>query len=321
MSSDARSAGANGPSIIFPRDRLVRWLSEKGSGTWAEFRDAHEWVSDPNTKRKAWWAARDLQDLGYVEFAWDDDKAWSVAPPCLLMLPQSGGLAYLCGSRTKALVEAVAENPDCYPFAAPQHSHQGPHGLFLAVDDYDSGAALAKSLGIGFEFALAERLADCLPSLQALLALATEKPLPLGFELEYFDSSRLEWEPVGETTDNAATHCGFYRASTHGGFSFRLVQPGGKTVECLPQAGIYEVLRWENKGVIQHDAYSDRLKVLRVAGLPPLHAKTATLSSGLLPTLSAIRSEQTHVDHFYHCYENVSAEVAAAIMKSLSQEA
>jgi len=308
-----------GRSTVYPRDRLVRWMSEKGQGTWREFQEAHAWVNeDVPGDKKAWWTARDLQDLAYVEFAWGEDRRWSMAPPVLLALPQSDGLAYLAGARPRTLLSALGGDPDCYPIAAAQ-GPDGPHGVFVALDRYGDGDALATRLGIAFQFAAAEMLADVLPSLADLVGGGVEKRIPPGFDLERFDDNVLRWAPCPEDSDDVLIQSGFYRARAHGSMEFRLVMPGAQAISCTPAVGIYEVLRWTEKQVVIYDAVKAQLSVPRAVGLPALHARVATLSSGLLPQLIAHRADRHAEDLFFHRYENVSAEVAAAIMGSLQQ--
>src|SRR4051812_8694875 len=72
-------------------DRLLRFLSERGSGDWAELRNTYNWlalderraVEDPADK--AWIAARDLAALGHIEVEWDEQLSWAAAPPLVTM--------------------------------------------------------------------------------------------------------------------------------------------------------------------------------------------------------------------------------------------
>lgn len=301
-----------GSAWLSTNDRLLRWMSEKGHGTWREFRVAHAWVSDQpgDTAEPAWAAARDLQDLGYAEFAWGKDLDWCVAPPVLSLLPASGGLGYLTGARTASLVAALAADEECFPDAVRQGG-SGPHGVFVSIASWAEASALANRLDVSLEFAFPERISDALPDLQTMLAAGRPSPFPLGFERQRFEPAALEWRDVSEDDAPAA---GLYRIQTWGRTEFRLVRDADHILACSPEVGVYEVLRWERVTLLEYSPEHATLRVPVVARLPVLHARAAALSSGLLPRLVYATNA------YWLIYDNVSAEVADAIAGSLSQE-
>ncbi len=198
-----------GEDPISPRDRLLWWLSEKGSGSWAEFRKAYGWVTtDRDDSEPAWIAARELQALGHIEFAWKHDLSWSVAPPVLTLLPNSDGLGYLTGARTSSLVQALhgAEAFDFFPEAVLQNA-QGPHGVFLLFGSPGVAEGLARHLGIEYTFSVAEVLARVLPQLADMLAQGGEAPFRIGFERELFGPETLFWDDVAETESDLSPAC------------------------------------------------------------------------------------------------------------------
>ncbi len=300
---------------LLPYDRLLRWMSEKVHGSWADFRAAHAWVmgGDEITAEPAWIAARELQDLGYVEFAWAEGGSWCVAPPVLTLLPSSGGLGYLTGARTRSLISAIKDcELDFFP-DAPEQGRHGPHGVFLLLGSPTTAGSVAAELGITYTFAVAETLADTLPSVSSMLADAPAAPFPLGFEREQFSVEEMGWVACPVAAGGGEAPAGLYRFRTWGKVEHRLVTPMGGVVACSREAAIYEVLRWSEQQVLTYDSMARCLGVPVAARLPVLHARVATLSSGLLPRLVSREGR------YGLRYDNVSDEVAAAIADSLAQ--
>ena len=85
---------------------LLRWASERGSGTWAEFRDAHDWLFNAGKadaeQVKATTSIHALSMLGHVEIDWESGR-WAAAPAALTILPFAGAHAVLAGSRTRRM--------------------------------------------------------------------------------------------------------------------------------------------------------------------------------------------------------------------------
>ncbi len=305
--------GDAGRSRISPGDRLLWWLSEKGTGSWAEFRKAYAWVTaNDGDAVKAWIAARELQDLGHVEFAWEHGLSWSAAPPVLTLLPSSGGLAYLTGARTRSLVEALNENEafDFYPATVSQ-GPQGPHGVFLLFGSPHEAEELARSLGIEYTFSIAEVLVGVLPQLADMMEQGEPSPFRIGFDKERFEPETLFWREATEPEGDLAP--GLYRMRTWGRTEYRFLSATRKIVSCQPESAFYESLRYARRQILRYEAETKMLVVPAAARLPSLQARAATLSSGLLP--KPVRTG----GQLELRYENVSPRVAEAILLSLSQ--
>lgn len=314
----ASVAPAVPPRWLLPYERLLWWLSERGSGTWQQFRRAHEWVSVSMTDaHKAWMALRDLQSLGYIETSWESQE-WAVAPPVLTLLPGSGGLAYLAGSRTRKQIltlreAAEDEEIEFFPEVVAQHRN-GPYGVFVWVGSSSEARALAHRLGIGFSSSVATTLASMLPALEEMVSASPPATFPRGFAHSLF-------VPIGQTWElldaDAARGPGLYRIAHHGKPVFRLVTASGHlVVDCPLEAGVYEVLRWDRLRVMNYERGTWTLSVPPQAGLPPLHARAAVLCSGLLPRIA-----QDETGRALLAYDNVMPEVAQALIASLKQEA
>jgi hypothetical protein len=77
---------------------LLQWMSERGSGSWDEFRDAYRWAVPDARAGAAHRFMRALATLAHVETDWDAG-AWTAAPTVVTLLPSAGGHGLLAGAR------------------------------------------------------------------------------------------------------------------------------------------------------------------------------------------------------------------------------
>src|SRR5438876_70322 len=122
-------------------DLLLEWASERGSGSWQQFRDAHEWLLE-DAPASQWrptpgWSARMLSTLGHIEIDWQAG-VWAASAPVLTLLPSAGGHALLTGGRTRALRDRLGpavwdEASDVYLHEHPQRN--APTALLIAAED------------------------------------------------------------------------------------------------------------------------------------------------------------------------------------------
>lgn len=300
-------------------DILLTYVSEAGSGSWSELKDAWAWLTGPSDdpSDKAWIAARDLAALAHIEVSWEGDPAWCAAPPILTLLPRSGGRALLTGARTRhlyfsaangndasgALKDAVDEL-DLWIDTVP--ASDGPTTLLIACEDERDARRLADLLAIPYTYEVAEQLAGLLPPLAAYTRLWPAADLPRGFDAERFDPDRLAWS---ETEETAVP--GLYRARTYQGHIYAINAVGGWR-RAARELAVYEVLRWDGHQVLRYDENRFELTVPVHAALPVLHARAATLCSGRLPRYQYDQRPQL-------TYANVPWDIAQAIAASLSQ--
>jgi hypothetical protein len=302
-------------------DLLLAWISERGSGRWSHFKDAHDWLAGgylDGRSKAAWMTARDLSALGHLELSWDSGT-WSVAPPTLTLLP-GVGRALLTGARPRslfwvdrlgqhhgALVDVVDE---ANLYLDPWDQRDGPSTVAIELDSLDQAASMAKALGIPFTFSVAETLAGLLPDLGSYERTWSPGELLDGFDVELFDTATLYWEPVAET-DVA----GLYRSRTHSNMRFALRTPAGGWVRPSPEPAVYEVLRWDDVQVLDYEPARRELRVPGTTPLPALAARAATLCSGRVP-----RRVKDGDARLFLEYLNVPPTVAQAIARSLRQE-
>jgi hypothetical protein len=316
-------------------DWILQWISERGSGTLADFKEAWDWLQQQASEdwhrdgaNKAWIEVSDLAALGHLEISWEDKKEWSVAPPVLTMLPNSGCRALLAGARNLALVnpetlEAGAGDSllnqvvnagelDIYAQCLPQYrgSEKGPSAIVVAADSPETVRALADECGIGFSYSICDELSLMFPSLAKYAELWAPEPMPLGHSIEVFDVDRVRWIPCKETE---RFEPGLYAVKLSWDVVHILQTSPEISVHATREHGVYERMRWEDRDVLDYSEMDSELWVPTQAPLPPLQARAATLASGMLP-----RYERRHDMHGV-VYVNISDQLASRIAKSLEQ--
>jgi hypothetical protein len=165
-------------------------------------------------------------------------------------------------------------------------------------------------LDIGYTFSVADQIAGVLPPLSAYMGHFEEgQGLLAGFEAEYFDTASLQWEPT-QATDKR----GLYRTQTFDGMQFANCDAAFKWRRPVMEIGMFEVLRWEEKSVLNYSAESAELRVPPQIPLPALHARAASLCSGRLPRIRGKKGKGHEL-----VYDNISESVANRISRSLHQ--
>jgi hypothetical protein len=280
---------------------LLQWASECGDGSWELFRDAAEWLTGRG--HRAYLLNR-LAMLGHLEVDWPASR-WAIAPSVVTLLPRSGGQAVLCGARTRALLDRLyAEDElDIYVQAVPQAD--APDAIFISSDGEDTLISLANAMAASYETCVSDELAHLLPSLDGMLGQHPFPP-PRTFEARRFDPRRLEWE------ETESRRPGLFHFQVFGRPTFLVHTEDGRWLRVEPEAGVYAELRSARRNVIAFapDSETGTLIIPRAAPLPPLHARTAALASGLVPYAGRSDSQ---------CYVNVPQETALRIAGSLGQ--
>jgi hypothetical protein len=293
-------------------DLLLEWMSERGSGTWQHFRDAHAWIgfqADREPWETASFTARQMSALGHIEVDWGTSR-WSAAPPVLTVLPSAGAHALLTGGRTRALCDRLREELDCredvYGLPAIEQTFS-PSALLIASEDERAAQGLAEDLGVDFSHSVSSQLVEALSPLDSYLGLVRSTPAPSGYGVQAFDGAELTWVDVED-----AFEPGLYRYQAPAGFSFRFLNGDGQAFAVDLAVGIYaELARSGERRRLKwfRNSLNGELEVPLRAPLPTLHARAATLCSGLSPQ----RRGRSLV------YLNVPEGIAAAIGQALGQ--
>jgi hypothetical protein len=229
----------------------------------------------------------------------------------LTILPSAGAHALLTGGRTRTLLDRLAETldrrSDLYGLP-PIEQPFAPSALLIASEDERSVKSLAEEIGASFSHSVASQLAAILPSIDSYLGLARSTPAPKDYGVQLLDPVELAWADVEDDTEP-----GFYRYQAPAGFNFRLLDAEGNTFDLDLAIGVYAALvlsgqrsrvRWFRSSL------NGELEVPLRAPLPTLHARAATLCSGLAPQQRG-RSL---------VFVNVPESIARAISGSLGQD-
>jgi hypothetical protein len=288
---------------------LLQWASECGSGSWDQFRDTFRWALPDARTGGAFTCMRRLTTLGHLEIDWDAGE-WAAAPTVVTLIPSAGGHGLLTGARTAALRAQLSDEMDELPHVFPffREQEDAPDVCFVACDSEDDLIALAAELDVPFEHSVADRLASLLPSLDAMLAERLSTPGVPDLGVDRFDVLADRWRPV--ETDSAP---GLYRYEHRGRRELRWIEDERRPYRVdfalgayceLRRLSAYDILHWVRVGP------NGTLSVPLKAPLPVLHARAATMCSGLGP--------QRHASVLR--YENVPRETALAIASTLEQE-
>ena len=141
------------PEANAAHERLLYWISARGEGTWAQFRDAAQTLGVAEDRRAARSAIRRMILLGHLDRSADGQR-WSASPAALVRLADDPDTVYLAGARVPSLLSGFTTRK------TEQIHDAGPPRL-------DTDAAILQNLEAIRAFADAgvasERLADILP--------------------------------------------------------------------------------------------------------------------------------------------------------------
>jgi len=310
-------------------DTFLEWLSEKGEGTWDEFRSTWSWlqsgaqtVRDSDPARAAGVIAANLSALGYIEMTWQPTPRWTVAPAVITMLPRSGGRALLTGARTRKLCWLPPERPGEPSGVLLEAANEldlwidypqldgAPTSILIASNRPEDAERLAERCGIGYSYSVSQQLSAMLPELSLYVRLWEQRPIPQGFPVERFDASAYKW---AESSEAEASEPGLYRSITWESHVHTLVLPTRVALRATRQHAVYEVLRWEAAPTLRYRAASRELWAPVGARLPLLQERAAVLCSGLMPVYRKLDG----IDGL--TYLNVPPRVAKRIASSLVQ--
>ena len=283
---------------------LLRWASERGSGSWAAFRDAAAYcIAARHMKAKPWMLASDLSALGHLDIDYERGL-WSVSPPCLALSPGMGMCAYLAGWRTSFLkrrFDAAADDLDLFPFLVPQRN-TAP-AVYVKAANFDALQATAERLGAQLVINPSAQLADAV-NVETPSKLAS--PPPVDGDLEHFSLDALDWERVHNRESD-----GLYRFEMHGRQAFRLRREGDWFITDRSQ-GQAILLRGRDDVLVWQRGTSDlrRPRTVRIPtsiSLPIIAERALVSASGLLPK----------IEKGQRVYVNVSRETADRVSRNL----
>ncbi|MGI5367401.1 hypothetical protein [Streptomyces iakyrus] len=317
-------------------DELFLWCSERGAGSLDTFRDTYAWLEKGKQESSApdWRIALyNLQVLGHAEVDWEA-RIWSVTPPVLTTLPNSGGHALLVGQRPLWLMqrlERLHEDPDSDIAALaqsvvplpPLRQADGPSVRMVTLADPEDCRALCEALGIAFEDRAADQLALRLPRFQEMLTERGVQRGPGGIEPQKMSEGGSDiWIDV-EGHGAPPLH-GAYRYQRYNTHRY-IYWIGMSGFIADKRTVMYAELARTKRWVLRYNPLRQELYVPKRIQLPHLHARAAVLRSGLLPQLTALNSPAAHDRQpnakykSYVKYVNIDEPFARQVAESLYQ--
>jgi hypothetical protein len=259
-------------------EQLSHWMAEVGEQGFDRFAEAHAWALRDRRSVSPHAALRQLSDLGYVEVDWRR-RRWGAAPPCLTLLPDAAGHGLLVGARTARLTREADERIEALDaIAMPVPQPRAPDAIFIAADSETALARAAASLEIPYVHSVVERLAAVLPSLDAELATRATPPIVMHYGIERYDTDQ-GWL-LAERDDTP----GLYRYERAGPRAVHFIDADGARYDVDLAVGAWaEARRQEIDDQLwwHPDTINGTLDVPPLLPLPSLHARAATLCSGL----------------------------------------
>ncbi len=312
-------------------DQLLEWCSERQEGTWAAFREAHDWLSMRQPSAEAEQrpdspiVAYNLQILGHLEMSWTDGR-WAVAPAVISVLDNSGGNAVLVGARPRWLrrrLEALHEDPDPalreissdVIVHEPVQRGEAPSTLYLSSPADELMAVLCRRLGLRFEHRASERLRLVLPSIDAYLQASPLHAPPPGFQPRRLTLDRRpKWQEVDD--DHAS---GAYEYLGYGPPRY-VLNDETRLWQADKWVVVYAELRRLHRQVLFYRRADGVLFVPGYFPMPLLFARCAALRIGLLPRFSrqavpGVPSEVGPVNQF----DNIPPRLFETIADRLGQ--
>lgn len=266
-------------------ERMLYWISARGEGTWAQFRDAARTLGvtkdgQEEDRRMARSAMRRMILLGHVDLS-DDGERWSASRTVFVRLADDPNAVYLAGARVPSFLSGFALRK------TEQLHDAGPPRL-------DADAAIlqyldeTRALGVADAGDASERLADVLLSVDGWKdTLKAVDIAPASFDVvERYEDS--EFRPCNALYTRDGRHIGesgMYRLR-------RESDPSGRTWIVFFDEPCQRFLRGDWYGLrflsvkapsAVYDAESGALLIPDSQRWPLLYERALTLASGLLP--------------------------------------
>jgi hypothetical protein len=261
-------------ALPYHPDILIEYLTELGSGSWSRFRDAvaacRVAVGHPPI-----WAARSLAALAHLELD-PDSLDWAICPPAILELPAddrptgivSGARSPRFFARLIEAVEALGGEADL----SPSWEDSIVLRMRFWLRRRDDFPKLAERLGVRFLPTSARKLAEVLPSIDALVAACPQEMPPPASTLERYDAG-FEWRPAGRSSGP-----GLYRLRSIPYDRFWVVTEDASWRVPFP-TGLFA----SRRDLLRYDPAARRVSFHARARPPDLHLRTLALCSGRLP--------------------------------------
>lgn len=298
-------------------DELLRWVSEVGSGTWDQLRQASRYLMERHKiNRRDSYLGSSLSKLGHLEINWVS-STWAVVKPTLNVIPGMGLVVVMTGSRPQVVEDRLknaADTLDVYALPLqPQQSADQPHIRMLKCADLNEAKSVANRLNSRFIVDPASRLATSLIPLERYPLERAAAPHPNEREsVKLYDPDSRSWLQISNLI-SFNWRDGFYEVPGWGRPRF-LIKNGSDWFQTeksygmfreYKRVGIQNVFRWPQ--MVNND--SGYLYVDKDVVLPILAERSLVMCSGF----SAMEIN-TKI-----AYINVPRDVASEIARRLGQ--
>lgn len=289
---------------------LLEYMSELETGLWSRFRQTLDVLNNTDVDPHPSTRARELSALGHIEFAFDSNLQWCVAPAVFswqAMNDEQCGV--LCGRRTHRLlchIYDIAKTNNLKVEKVKQPD--APDVIMIYAPTQKIADDFTHRCGAESEHRFPAKLANLLPHLNVYTSLLHEKTEPTGYGIKKFSHITLGWDTVESTSEEGFYWYDTYRPTYRLKFNMRCVQVSRSL-------GIFLWLQQRKQTVIEYDIHNQTLSIPTKTPLPILWARAATLSSGCLPEpfyKNGLRYER---------YHNISSALGWALMDKLGQKA
>lgn len=257
---------------------LLHWVAERGWGTIDEFADAHGWALGDDVPAHR--TLSKMSALGQLEVDWRG-RRWGAVQPALTLLPDAAGYGLLVGARTSRLTEDLLTDVIALDaFVQPVRQPGAPDAIFVAADSEQALEQVALDLQIPFVHSVTQRLSAVLPPLDAMLAHARTPPIASHYGVERYDLDN-GWQPADSDRDP-----GLYRYELSGPRTLHFHDDDDERYRVDLALGTWaEARRLARDDFLfwRPDGLNGTLDAPGFMPLPVLHARVATLCSGLAP--------------------------------------
>jgi hypothetical protein len=312
-------------------DELLRWVSERGTGSLTSFREVYDWLAPAEAAGEAdhWtWVLQSLQSLGHVEVDWNT-RRWEVAPSTIATMIGGGGYALLCGARPGWFLRrlaCLASDPDLAHLAdsivleRPVPQDRGPSLRLVTLDEDSDAAEVCAALGVQYSPSAADQLLHLLPSLNAMLGVGrrADPDLPGGVIPARMGAGEPGRPLFEEVTDPDSITPGAYCMALFDTRRYFYVHRPGDVFEAGRGEAIYAELRRRNHHVLQWDEIENSLLVPSRFRLPQLYERAAVLRTGLLPSAETSDSAGPRATVLH--YRNIDRQFAQFLGRQLGQQ-
>lgn len=280
-------------------DQLLEWASERGEGTWSQWRDTCAYLGIEANQ-----ASRRLSALGHVEFDWVANR-FACAPPTAVLTLRSSGCVIVTGARPRSLRERLKElyaDEDAgydVDLRDPVPQERGPETWLVEAAIEDIGP-FCEAAALRFELDSGRRIAQVLP-VASLDAVAQAERPDGRFPRKWFDARFRTFRSESANGADGLWWVEEYRREV------AFIRREAEWYR-LPTREYGPYLAYPQTSFISYSEALQFVTVDNATPLPPLLARALTLQSGRLAFVEGATR---------HVYVNIDEELAELVQEKL----